>query len=238
SVTNRRCINKKLEKSSASTISRVLTSKDKDPFSFTSTSTAKSQLPDGLSFPSFFHICGFCCGSLILIALFLSGTEGDDTSWISWFCNLRGNDFFCEVDEDYIQDDFNLCGLSGQVPYYDNALNPVLDAESSNSEMFTKEQNERVESGLIHVCYILTTKKNGCNDNSINWRNWFREESTQLVQAWMDSLDQDWLQSVLNRPEPKLTLIYNPRKKKTTTAMGWPLSSRWKLVLPVWKNLT
>lgn len=41
-------LNKKLEKSSTSTTSRAFTSKDKEPFSFTSTSTAKSQLPDGL----------------------------------------------------------------------------------------------------------------------------------------------------------------------------------------------
>lgn len=94
----------------------------------------------------------------------VSGSEGEDTSWISWFCTLRGNEFFCEIDDDYIQDDFNLCGLSNQVPYYDYALDLILDIESSNDDGFTEEQNELIESsaemlyGLIHARYILTSK--------------------------------------------------------------------------------
>ncbi|XP_063941180.1 casein kinase II subunit beta-2 [Daucus carota subsp. sativus] len=93
----------------------------------------------------------------------VSGSDEEDTSWISWFCNLRGNEFFCEVDEDYIQDDFNLCGLSSQVPYYDYAFDLILDVESSH-DTFTEEQIELIESaaemlyGLIHVRYLLTSR--------------------------------------------------------------------------------
>jgi hypothetical protein len=109
----------------------------------------------------------------------------EDNTWISWFTSLRGNNFFCVVDEDYIQDDFNLTGLGAMVPYYDYALDMILDVDvplgtSSISGRFvhiltflsvyacsdtlSEEQQDLVESaaeslyGLIHARYILTTR--------------------------------------------------------------------------------
>jgi hypothetical protein len=57
----------------------------------------------------------------------------------------------------FFQDDFNLTGLSSLVPYYEYALDMVLDVEMPMEDSLTEEQQEIVESaaemlyGLIHA---------------------------------------------------------------------------------------
>jgi hypothetical protein len=50
-------------------------------------------------------------------------------SWITYFCSLAGHELYAEVPEDYIEDEFNLTGLSAIVPYYELALDIILNVD-------------------------------------------------------------------------------------------------------------
>jgi casein kinase II subunit beta len=58
-----------------------------------------------------------------------SSTPTSTLTWICWFCSLPGHEYFCEVTEDFIEDDFNLTGLNNMVPFWKEAMEMVLDVE-------------------------------------------------------------------------------------------------------------
>ncbi|WVF68559.1 hypothetical protein IAT40_003328 [Kwoniella sp. CBS 6097] len=93
-----------------------------------------------------------------------TGSESDySNSWISWFLSTKGNEYFAEVDEDYILDRFNLTGLNGEVVQeYARALNLITD--NLDEEALSDDVREAVETsarflyGLIHARYIVTSR--------------------------------------------------------------------------------
>lgn len=59
----------------------------------------------------------------------LSGSSSASyaNTWVSWFLASKGNEYFCEVDDEYIVDRFNLTGLNAEVQGYSGALELITD---------------------------------------------------------------------------------------------------------------
>lgn len=77
------------------------------------------------------------------------------------FLSSRGNEYFCEIDEDYIMDRFNLTGLNTEVQYYQHALDLVTDAfdvDCDDKMRDAVEKSARHLYGLVHARYIVTTR--------------------------------------------------------------------------------
>lgn len=72
----------------------------------------------------------------------MSSSDGAPESWISSFCSLMGHEYFAEVSEDFIEDDFNLTGLQSQVPMYKEALEMILDVEPEDDDEEEEEDEE------------------------------------------------------------------------------------------------
>ncbi|KAG9317391.1 casein kinase II regulatory subunit-domain-containing protein [Chiua virens] len=92
---------------------------------------------------------------------YTSSTPTSTLTWISWFCSLPGHEYFCEVSEDFIEDDFNLTGLNTMVPFWKEAMEMVLDVEpdedtSKIPDVSIVEASAELLYGLVHQRYILT----------------------------------------------------------------------------------
>ena len=101
------------------------------------------------------------------------------SQWISWFLSSKGNEYFCEVEDDYILDRFNLTGLNTEVANYSQALDLItdnlgvsqsspscsvsdhkwsLDDEIHDELRGTLDVQARLLYGLIHARWIVTAR--------------------------------------------------------------------------------
>jgi len=96
---------------------------------------------------------------------YTTGSESDyANSWITWFLSTKGNEYFVEIDEDYILDRFNLTGLNGEVVQeYSRALDLITD-QLEDEESLDEDVRESIDTsarflyGLIHARYIITSR--------------------------------------------------------------------------------
>ncbi|GJJ07622.1 hypothetical protein Clacol_001826 [Clathrus columnatus] len=97
---------------------------------------------------------------LIALSHLASSTPTSSLTWITWFCSLPGHEYFAEVSEDFIEDDFNLTGLNSLVPFWKEAMEMVLDVEPEDSlkipDVSIVETSAELLYGLVHQRYILT----------------------------------------------------------------------------------
>eukprot|EP00915_Cephaloidophora_sp_WS-2016_P003560 GHVH01004812.1.p1 GENE.GHVH01004812.1~~GHVH01004812.1.p1 ORF type:complete len:296 (+),score=58.23 GHVH01004812.1:110-997(+) len=96
----------------------------------------------------------------------------DDTNWCQWFCSLPGNEGFVLVDDEFLQDDFNLIGLGKFVPNMNKVLDFILDQENTDSESESIDSHVSAEEeddedlkmsaivlyGLVHARFLMTNK--------------------------------------------------------------------------------
>ncbi|KAJ7638876.1 casein kinase II regulatory subunit-domain-containing protein [Roridomyces roridus] len=91
---------------------------------------------------------------------YTSSTPTSTLTWITWFCSLPGHEYFCEVSEDFIEDDFNLTGLNSMVPFWKEAMEMVLDVEPDEDaakipDVSIVESSAEMLYGLVHQRFIL-----------------------------------------------------------------------------------
>ncbi|OLL26703.1 Casein kinase II subunit beta-1 [Neolecta irregularis DAH-3] len=89
-----------------------------------------------------------------------SSSQSEALSWIAYYCSCVGHEYFAEVQEDFIEDDFNLTGLSALVPYYKEALEMILDIEPEDwhavPDTALVENSAELLYGLIHQRYVVS----------------------------------------------------------------------------------
>ena len=82
--------------------------------------------------------------------------EVERKDWIYWFCKLKGNEFFVEIDTDFIKNEENLVGIK-----CDKFIKILLGEKPVLKELLSRENIEDLSEireiyGLIHKRFINT----------------------------------------------------------------------------------
>ena len=87
-----------------------------------------------------------------------SSVSSECPSWITWFVSSQKYSLLCEVENAYIEDQFNIYGLKSYVSdsCYQPALDNILDRnETWNTEPRAMEAAQLIY-GMCHSRYIVT----------------------------------------------------------------------------------
>lgn len=85
--------------------------------------------------------------------------------WVDLFLGKKGNEYFCEIDPEYITDRFNLINLQKTVSKFTQVIQYIVD--NLDDETLTNMSPSRVKQleadaakfyGLVHARYIITIK--------------------------------------------------------------------------------
>lgn len=97
-----------------------------------------------------------------------SESSESSVSWVEWFVSLKGNEFFCQVEDSYLLDKFNLTGLGLESTIYKQAYQIITDDYGKlflySDDLECLDDTKRIELekiakqlyGLIHSRYIIT----------------------------------------------------------------------------------
>lgn len=102
-----------------------------------------------------------------------SGSEYTEY-WIDWFLGTRGNEYFCDVDVEYITDRFNLTGLNQYVDRISLLIDIITDHQQINEDQPAEvkrniEESAKLLYALIHARFIITMR--GLNKMLEKYRN-------------------------------------------------------------------
>lgn len=85
--------------------------------------------------------------------------------WIDLFLGKKGNEYFCDIDPEYITDRFNLINLQKTVAKFTQVIQYIVDELDENiinsmSQTRLKQLDSDASKfyGLVHARYIITVK--------------------------------------------------------------------------------